>query len=53
MNLKTTLVYAFAILVGISSCTSHEGNVNYANNASPLYPARFIELPLGSISADG
>lgn len=54
MNLKKTAVYACVILAGLSvSCSSPEGNVNYANNAAPLHPNRFIELPLGSISAEG
>ena len=48
----TFAVSAVAILVA-SSCTSKVNNPNYVNNPAPLHPNVFIELPLGSIKADG
>lgn len=48
----TFAVSAVSILLA-SSCTSKVNNPNYANNPAPLHPNVFIELPLGSIKADG
>lgn len=42
-----------SLLLAILTCGCKEANVNYTNNPAPLHPNRFIELPLGSIRAEG
>lgn len=37
----------------LGGCSQEQGNVNYPNNPEPLRPNTFIELPLGSIKAEG
>lgn len=37
----------------ITACTQQQTNLNYSNNPAPLRPNDFIELPLGSIKAEG
>lgn len=54
--LQITLRRNFAILsllLAILTCGCKKTNVNYINNPAPLHPNRFIELPLGSIRAEG
>ena len=54
-----TILRHLSILVSVSAllatagCASKVTNPNYPNNPEPLYPNRFIELPLGSIKAEG
>ncbi|MBO5420118.1 MAG: glycoside hydrolase family 127 protein [Bacteroidales bacterium] len=37
----------------VTACTQQQTNQNYLNNPAPLRPNSFIELPLGSIKAEG
>lgn len=47
------LAWAISVLVISAGCTSKVTNPNYPNNPEPLHPNKFIELPLGSIKAEG
>ncbi len=50
---QTTLIACVFTVLIFGSCASKVVNPNYSNNPEPLRPNVFIELPLGSISADG
>ena len=47
------LAWAISVLLISAGCTSKVTNLNYPNNPEPLHPNKFIELPLGSIKAEG
>ena len=58
MDCRTILRHlTFAVssigIMAIAGCTTKSINLNYSNNPEPLHPNVFIELPLGSIKADG
>ena len=51
---RTTVLVLAAFAALVISCGHPESSpAGYINNPAPLHPNRFIELPLGSISAEG
>lgn len=50
---RTTGLVCIAFAALLLSCGHPESDANYINNPAPLHPNRFMELPLGSISAEG
>ena len=50
---KIYFLLAALLIISVSSCSKHKGNVNYRNNPEPLKTNAYIKLPLGAVKPAG